>query len=98
MAKKRFESLNTAEQLTAAVEQVLLLLPGDASAEAAEELRRTSSSAVNLLLEHSESEFRNTVRSVKSQSKARQPSDVCSETSPNTVSEVSGTSHSTQGQ
>ena len=94
MAKKRFDGLNTAEQLTAAVDNIVLLVPDEKGAKAVEELRRASNSAVKLLLEQSEHEFQNTIRTVKTQAKCRQTAEVHPESIPNTASGDSGTHHS----
>jgi hypothetical protein len=65
MAKKRFESLNTAEQLSKAVEIVANMVPPENGKVATDELRRISGIAIDLLLGQSEEEFRSTVRLLK---------------------------------
>ncbi len=71
MAKKRFEGLNTAEQLTQMVEKVAALVPPECGTAATDELRRVSGAAVALLLEQSELEFQKSIKSVKTLSKAK---------------------------
>lgn len=71
MAKKRFETLTVAEQLSSAVEKVVQLVPQETGGDAVQDLRRVSSNAVDLLLDQSEAEFQSTLRTVKSQSKVK---------------------------
>jgi hypothetical protein len=68
MAKKRFEGLAAAERLRVAIEKIIPLIPVDADASCKEELQHALRSAVKLLLERSEHEFRHAVRSLNNQS------------------------------